>query len=66
MRFDADEAKGLDETLFVRDTPAGPVLLIAAAVGLLLFGFYSFCEARWRKAPEHDASAEQSISRDAG
>ncbi|WP_420711034.1 hypothetical protein [Streptomyces sp. NRRL F-2580] len=42
------------------------MLLIAAAVGLLLFGFYSFCEARWRKAPEHDASAEQSISRDAG
>ncbi|WP_308432962.1 DUF1206 domain-containing protein, partial [Streptomyces chryseus] len=67
VRFDASEAKGLDETLrSFADTPAGPVLLIAAAVGLLLFGLYSFCEARWRKAPERDASAEQPISRDAG
>ncbi|MCX5583539.1 DUF1206 domain-containing protein [Streptomyces erythrochromogenes] len=56
VRFDASEAKGLDETLrSFADTPAGPVLLIAAAVGLLMFGLYSFCEARWRKAPEHDA-----------
>ncbi|OEJ35382.1 hypothetical protein BGK67_01270 [Streptomyces subrutilus] len=67
VRFDASEAKGLDETLrSFADTPAGPALLIAAAVGLLLFGLYSFCEARWRKAPEHDASAEQPVSRDAG
>ncbi|MFC9587823.1 DUF1206 domain-containing protein [Streptomyces yangpuensis] len=67
VRFDAGEAKGLDETLrSFADTPAGPVLLIAAAVGLLLFGLYSFCEARWRKAPEHDGSAEQPIRRDAG
>ncbi|MDX3536795.1 DUF1206 domain-containing protein [Streptomyces sp. MB09-01] len=67
VRFDASEAKGLDETLrSFADTPAGPVLLIAAAVGLLLFGLYSFCEARWRKAPDHEASAEQPVSRDAG
>ncbi len=67
VRFDASEAKGLDETLrSFADTPAGPVLLIAAAVGLLVFGLYSFCEARWRRAPEHDASAEQPIRRDAG
>ncbi|MGW0697799.1 DUF1206 domain-containing protein [Streptomyces sp. NPDC002867] len=60
VRFDASQAKGLDETLrSFATTPAGPVLLIAAAVGLLLFGLYSFCEARWRKAPEHGASAEQ-------
>ncbi|MFD3538419.1 DUF1206 domain-containing protein [Streptomyces sp. NPDC058662] len=68
VRFDASEAKGLDETLrSFADTPAGPVLLIAAAVGLLLFGLYSFCEARWRIAPEHDAPAEQQVrSRGAG
>ncbi|MFD9357924.1 DUF1206 domain-containing protein [Streptomyces sp. NPDC060031] len=67
VRFDASQAKGLDETLrSFADTPAGPVLLIAAAVGLLLFGLYSFCEARWRKAPEHDAPAEQPVNRDAG
>ncbi|MEU9035322.1 DUF1206 domain-containing protein [Streptomyces sp. NPDC048352] len=62
VRFDAGQAKGLDETLrSFADTPAGPVLLIAAAVGLLLFGLYSFCEARRRIAPEHDAPAEQQV-----
>lgn len=60
VRFDAGRAKGLDEMLrSFAATPAGPVPLIAAAVGLLVFGLYSFCEARWRKAPEHGASAEQ-------
>ncbi|WP_445269088.1 DUF1206 domain-containing protein [Streptomyces sp. DSM 41634] len=60
VRFDPGEAKGMDETLrSFAATPAGPVLLIAAAVGLLVFGLYSFCEARWRKAPEHGAPAEQ-------
>ncbi|MFF4371533.1 DUF1206 domain-containing protein [Streptomyces sp. NPDC001594] len=60
VRFDPGEAKGMDATLrSFATTPAGPVLLIAAAVGLLLFGLYSFCEARWRKAPEHGTSAEQ-------
>ncbi|MFE5522750.1 DUF1206 domain-containing protein [Streptomyces virginiae] len=67
VQFDASQAKGLDETLrSFAATPAGPVLLIAAAVGLLLFGLYSFCEARWRKAPEHDASAELPTSRRTG
>ncbi|MEU4356299.1 DUF1206 domain-containing protein [Streptomyces virginiae] len=68
VRFDAGQAKGLDEILrSFADTPAGPALLIAAAVGLLLFGLYSFCEARWRIAPEHDAPAEQQVrSRGAG
>ncbi|MEU7551454.1 DUF1206 domain-containing protein [Streptomyces sp. NPDC044571] len=60
VQFDPGRAKGMDETLrSFAATPAGPVLLIAAAMGLLLFGLYSFCEARWRKAPEHGASAEQ-------
>ncbi|MFF1908538.1 DUF1206 domain-containing protein [Kitasatospora sp. NPDC058218] len=54
VKFDPNRAKGLDETLrSFADTPAGPVLLIAAAVGLVLFGLYSFCEARWRTATEH-------------
>ncbi|WP_337523481.1 DUF1206 domain-containing protein [Streptomyces sp. SS] len=39
--------------------PAGPALLIAAAVGLLLFGLYSFCEARWRKAAQHGTPEER-------
>ncbi|HEY3952641.1 MAG TPA: DUF1206 domain-containing protein [Streptosporangiaceae bacterium] len=29
-------------------TPLGPWLLVAVAVGLAVFGLYSFCEARWR------------------
>ncbi|MEV8100658.1 DUF1206 domain-containing protein [Kitasatospora sp. NPDC085879] len=53
VKFDPSKAKGLDETLrSFADTPAGPVLLIAAAIGFLLFGLYSFCEARWHKTPE--------------
>ncbi|MFJ3176499.1 DUF1206 domain-containing protein [Streptomyces roseus] len=60
VRYDPSQAKGLDETLrSFAATPAGPALLIAAAVGLLLFGLYSFCEARWRKAAEHGTPAEQ-------
>nr|WP_133900033.1 DUF1206 domain-containing protein [Streptomyces sp. KS 21] len=67
VRFDPSQAKGLDETLrSFAATPAGPVLLIAAAVGLLLFGLYSFCEARWRKAPEHDDPTEPTTSRRTG
>ncbi|MFD5147764.1 DUF1206 domain-containing protein [Streptomyces sp. NPDC058401] len=59
VQFDAGRAKGLDETLrSFAATPAGPVLLIAAAVGLVVFGLYSFCEARWRKAPEHGIPTE--------
>ncbi|WP_326778042.1 DUF1206 domain-containing protein [Streptomyces sp. NBC_01445] len=60
VRFDPSQAKGPDETLrSFATTPAGPVLLIAAAVGLVLFGLYSFCEAHWRKAAEHGTPAEQ-------
>ena len=60
VRYDPSEAKGLDETLrSFAATPAGPALLIAAAVGLVLFGLYSFCEARWRKAAAHETPAEQ-------
>jgi Domain of Unknown Function (DUF1206) len=29
-------------------TPLGPWLLFAIAVGLAIFGLYSWCEARWR------------------
>ncbi|WP_019633093.1 DUF1206 domain-containing protein [Actinomadura atramentaria] len=48
--FDPDEAKGLDGTLReFAGTPAGPWLLVAVALGLVVFGAYSLCEARWRK-----------------
>ncbi|GAB7183566.1 hypothetical protein ATKI12_3397 [Kitasatospora sp. Ki12] len=60
VKFDPNRAKGLDETLrSFADTPAGPGLLVAAAVGLVLFGLYSFCEARWHTAAEHPDSPER-------
>ncbi|MFC7216842.1 DUF1206 domain-containing protein [Streptomyces polyrhachis] len=50
LRFDPDEAKGVDDTLrSFTQTPAGPWLLVAVAVGLVLFGGFSFASARWRK-----------------
>ncbi|WP_245667628.1 DUF1206 domain-containing protein [Actinomadura macra] len=50
ITFDADKAKGLDGTLReLADTPAGPWLLVGVAIGLMLYGAYNFCEARWRK-----------------
>jgi hypothetical protein len=50
IRFDPDQAKGLDATLrSFAATPAGPWLLVAVAVGLILFGCFSFASARWRR-----------------
>ena len=50
VKFDPDEAKGLDDTLrALADTSAGPLLLSAVAAGLGLFGLFSFAMARWRK-----------------
>lgn len=49
VTFDPGKAEGVDGTLrqFAR-TPAGPWLLGVIAVGLVVYGVYSFCEARWR------------------
>ncbi|MFF3322423.1 DUF1206 domain-containing protein [Streptomyces sp. NPDC002889] len=50
VEYKPDEAKGLDDTLrSFADTPAGPWLLVLTAVGLVLFGLFSFAMARWRK-----------------
>lgn len=41
---------GLDKALLtLRDQPYGEYLLLAAALGLIAFGCYGLCEARWRK-----------------
>jgi hypothetical protein len=43
------KAKGIDAALVaLAKTPLGPWLLGLVAVGLVLFGAYSLCEARWR------------------
>jgi hypothetical protein len=50
ITFDPGKAKGVDGTLReFAHTGAGPWLLVLIALGLILFGLYSFCEARWRR-----------------
>ncbi|MFG2339910.1 DUF1206 domain-containing protein [Streptomyces yangpuensis] len=50
VRYDPGQAKGLDDTLrSFALTPAGPWLLLAVAVGLVLFGAFSWAMARWRE-----------------
>ncbi|MFH8337050.1 DUF1206 domain-containing protein [Streptomyces sp. AM6-12] len=44
------EAKGVDDTLrSFRDLPAGPWLLALIALGLMAFGVFSWCGARWQR-----------------
>jgi Domain of Unknown Function (DUF1206) len=41
---------GIDKALLtLRNQPAGPILLLLAALGLVIFGLYGLCEARWRR-----------------
>ena len=50
VTFDPQKARGLDQALrSLRDAPAGPALLCIVAIGLVLFGLYTYCEARWRR-----------------
>ena len=43
------QAKGIDSALrALAHTPLGPWLLVIVALGLMTFGVYSWCEARWR------------------
>jgi hypothetical protein len=43
------QAKGIDSALRVfAQTPLGPWLLVSVAAGLVIFGAFSCCEARWR------------------
>lgn len=46
----AARSGGIDKALLtLRDQPFGEILLILAALGLIIFGVYGLCEARWRK-----------------
>jgi len=46
----AAQAGGIDKALLtLRNQPFGEVLLLVAALGLVVFGIYGLCEARWRK-----------------
>ena len=50
VTFKPAKAGGIDKALLtLRDQPFGTLLLILAALGLVIFGVYGLCEARWRK-----------------
>jgi len=42
------QAKGIDSSLrALAHTPLGPWLLVIVAIGLVMFGLFSWCQARW-------------------
>jgi hypothetical protein len=46
----ASQSGGIDKALLtLRNQPFGAVLLLLVALGLVVFGIYGLCEARWRK-----------------
>ncbi len=46
----ASESGGIDKALLtLRNQPFGEALMLLAALGLVIFGIYGLCEARWRK-----------------
>ncbi|MET7678586.1 DUF1206 domain-containing protein, partial [Streptomyces seoulensis] len=50
VQHEPGKAKGMDDTLrSFRDLPAGPWLLALIALGLVAFGAFSWCNARWRE-----------------
>ncbi|MET9800200.1 DUF1206 domain-containing protein [Streptomyces sp. NPDC006368] len=50
ITYRPSEAKGVDDTLrSFAGTPVGPWLLAAIALGLALYGLFSFAMARWRR-----------------
>ncbi|HEY1673642.1 MAG TPA: DUF1206 domain-containing protein [Streptosporangiaceae bacterium] len=58
-----NQAKGLDTALrALTRTPLGPWLLLVVAIGLIMFGVFSCCEARWRRVQPQGASPGSSAS----
>ncbi len=50
VTHNAAKSGGVDKALLtLRDQSFGPVLLVLAALGLVVFGIYGLCEARWEK-----------------
>jgi hypothetical protein len=51
VRSQPGQAKGVDSALrALAATPFGPWVLMLVAIGLIMFGAYSCCEARWFRA----------------
>ena len=50
VTYQPSKAGGIDKALLtLRNQPFGEFLLLLAALGLVIFGVYGLCEARWRK-----------------
>ena len=50
VTFDPKKSGGLDKALLtLRHQPLGEFLLLVVAIGVLIFGVYGLCEARWRR-----------------
>lgn len=50
VTYSPSKAGGVDGALSaLRNQPFGEFLLLLAALGLLIFGIYGLCEARWRR-----------------
>jgi hypothetical protein len=50
VTYQPAKAGGIDKALLtLRNQPFGEFLLIVAALGLVIFGIYGLCEARWRR-----------------
>jgi uncharacterized BrkB/YihY/UPF0761 family membrane protein len=50
VSYNPAKSGGIDKALLtLRNQSAGPFLLILVALGLIIFGVYGLCEARWRR-----------------
>ena len=50
VKYQPSKARGLDKALLtLRHQPFGEFLLVLAGLGLIIFGVYALCEARWHK-----------------
>jgi hypothetical protein len=50
LRRQPQQARGIDSSLrALAVTPLGPWLLVLVATGLIMFGVFSCCEARWQR-----------------
>lgn len=48
VRAQPQQAKGIDSALrTLATTPLGPLVLVVVAIGLIMFGLFSCCQARW-------------------
>jgi len=57
ITYDPAKAGGIDKALLtLGNQPFGEVLLFLAALGLIIFGIYGLCEARWRRVRASSAA----------